>query len=44
MDNRAAKAAFKAGLINNRREAIEYGLSLTNTNEIPKWYYTEKKT
>tara|TARA_B100000212_G_scaffold70523_1_gene49617 strand:+ start:5035 stop:9753 length:4719 start_codon:yes stop_codon:yes gene_type:complete len=36
MDNRAAKAAFKAGLINNRREAIEYGLSLTNTNEIPK--------
>jgi len=36
MDNRAAKAAFKAGLINNRREAIEYGLSLTNTNEIPE--------
>ena len=36
MDNRAAKAAFKAGLINNRKEAIEYGLSLTNTNEIPE--------
>jgi GH24 family phage-related lysozyme (muramidase) len=35
MDNRAAKAAYAAGLITSRQEAIEYGLTLANTNEIP---------
>ena len=35
LDNRAAKAAYAAGLIKNLEEAKEYGLELTNTNEIP---------
>ena len=35
MDNRAAKAAYAAGLIENLQQAKDYGLSLANTNEIP---------
>ena len=35
MDNRAAKAAYAAGLIKNLKEAKEYGLILANTTEIP---------
>ena len=35
MDNRAAKAAYNAGLINNLQEAINYGLPLATSTEIP---------
>lgn len=35
MDNRAAKAAYAAGLIKNLKEAKEYGLILANTTDIP---------
>ena len=35
MDNRAAKAAYKAGLITSLEEAKKYGLTLANTTEIP---------
>ncbi len=35
MDNRAAKAAYNAGLINNLQEAIDYGLPLATSTEIP---------
>jgi len=36
MDNRAAKAAYNAGLIKNLEEAKKYGLSLATTTEIPQ--------
>ena len=36
MDNRAAKAAYNAGLIKNLEEAKKYGLSLATTKEIPQ--------
>ena len=42
LDNRAAKAAYSAGLIKNLEEAKEYGLELTNTNEIPSRTIEEK--
>ena len=35
MDNRAAKVAYAAGLINTLQEAKDAGLSLANTKEIP---------
>ena len=36
MDNRAAKAAYNAGLIKNLEEAKKYGLSLATSKEIPQ--------
>lgn len=35
MDNRAAKAAYAAGLISTLQEAKDAGLVKANTNEIP---------